>query len=136
MSAAKPFIAKNLVLAIDFDGTITTEPDMGKELRLQPHVKEVLTELKERGARMILWTCRSGAALNEALVFLQRNGMRHLFEEVNDQLHEIQEKYSPDVARKVGADYYIDDKNISTVIDWPLIWLSLLPILESLKGEN
>ncbi len=119
MGLGKALLENELIIAVDFDGTISTEPDMGHELVLQPECKRVLTRLKEDSdAKLILWTCRTGAVLNEALQFLIDNDMSHLFDTVNSQLPEIEEKYHPHVARKVGADFYIDDKNLMTKIDW------------------
>jgi hydroxymethylpyrimidine pyrophosphatase-like HAD family hydrolase len=117
----KCLLEGELVLAIDFDGTISTEPDMGKELVLQSECKRVLTRLCEDGIRLMLWTCRTGPALDEALDFLRANDMEHLFDTVNDQLPEVNEKYAPHVARKVGADFYIDDKNLMFKVDWNAI---------------
>jgi phosphoglycolate phosphatase-like HAD superfamily hydrolase len=120
----------NLLVAVDFDGTISTEPHMGHELVLQPNCKEALNRLRSNGVRFMLWTCRSGPALEEALEFLDQNDMTHLFCTINDQLPEINEKYHPHVARKVGADYYIDDKNLFTKIDWLEIEKQLTKELE------
>ena len=117
----KSLLQGELILAIDFDGTISTEPDMGKELVLQPNCKRVLTRLADDGIRLILWTCRTGPALDEALDFLMANDMEHLFDTVNDQLPEVNERYAPNVARKVGADFYIDDKNLMFKVDWNVI---------------
>lgn len=114
----KCMIPGELVLAVDFDGTITTEPEMDNPLVLQPRCKEVLSRLREDGARLILWTCRSGAALEQAKQFLDEEGMLELFEVINDQLPEIKEKYFPEVARKVGADFYIDDRTLGYTVDW------------------
>lgn len=115
----KSLVNGELVLAIDFDGTVTTEPDISdKPLKLQPNCKRVLTKLHEDGIRLILWTCRSGKALEDALSFLKGNDMMHLFDTVNEQLPEVVEKYYPDVALKVGADFYIDDKNLMFKVNW------------------
>lgn len=107
-----------LIIAVDFDGTITTNPDMGGELILQEHCKEVLMRLYDDGVTLVLWTCRSGIALKQALDFLSQQGLFHIFVSVNEQVPEVYDKYYPEVAKKVGADIYIDDKNLGTVIDW------------------
>lgn len=107
-----------LILAIDFDGTVTTEPDIGCELVLQPDAKRVLERFKEDGVRLVLWTCRTGNHLNEALEFLESNELLSVFDTVNEQLPEVLTKYYPDVAPKVGADVYFDDKNAMTDVDW------------------
>lgn len=118
---AKPFLQGELILAVDFDGTITTNPDMGsiEDMELREDVKEVLGRFHDDGLRLILWTCRAGKALEEAEIFLVSNGMFHYFDTINDQLPEIKEKYEPDVARKIGADFYIDDRNLmGKEINW------------------
>ena len=115
----KSVIEGELIIAVDFDGTITTNPDISDEpLELQPNCKKVLTRLYERGARLILWTCRTGNTLLDAIDFLNKMGMCSLFETINEQIPEVREKYYPDEANKVGADIYIDDKNLGTKIDW------------------
>lgn len=116
----KALIEGDLVLAIDFDGTITTEPDMDrhKKLVLQPHCARVLQRMHEDGMRLILWTCRSGPTLDEAVAFLNENDLLHVFETFNDQLHEVNSKYAPHVGRKIGADVYYDDKSAMTTINW------------------
>jgi histidinol phosphatase-like enzyme len=116
----KSLLQGSLVIAVDFDGTISTDPNMAKfeDLRLQPECKRVLFRLWDSGTRMILWTCRTGAVYDEALNFLLANGILQYFEAFNDQLADIKDKYHPNISRKVGADVYIDDKNIGTVIDW------------------
>jgi len=114
----KAYLPGSLVLAIDFDGTITTNPDMGHYLELQPEVKRVLTRLHGDDVILCLWTCRSGPALQEALDFLTKENMLHLFTTINEQLPEIEAKYAPHTARKLGADFYIDDKNIMFTVDW------------------
>ena len=69
---AKPYIQGDLVLAVDFDGTITGQPDMHTyPMTLQPHADRVLKRLYNDGVRLQLWTCRSGKALDEAIEFLQ-----------------------------------------------------------------
>jgi hydroxymethylpyrimidine pyrophosphatase-like HAD family hydrolase len=114
----KTLLEGELVLAVDFDGTISTEPDMGHELVLQPECKRVLQRLHEDGIRLMLWTCRTGPYLQEALDFLESENLLYVFETINDQLPEVNEKYAPHVARKVGADFYIDDKNLAFEVDW------------------
>lgn len=113
------FIKDELVVAVDFDGTITTQPDMGHTLVLRPFCSEVIKQLHEDGVKMVLWTCRTGSALQEAIDFLDEKGLFNCFEAVNEQLPEIVAKY-PNTARKLGADIYIDDK---TCTDSQVNWL-------------
>lgn len=105
-----------LIVAVDFDGTITTGE---KELKLRPHCKEVLLRLKEKGIKFILWTCRSGDPLQEAINFLQKEGFLDVFSTVNRQLPEVEKYYEPYASPKVGATYYLDNQNMfQKTIDW------------------
>ena len=90
-----------MIIAVDFDGTlqIDREPNtalIGKLKRAQAH-----------GDTVILWTCRDGNSLVEALRFLQRYGFRPNY--VNSNCPEGIKRTGRD-SRKVFADVYIDDK--------------------------
>ena len=111
----------SLVLAIDFDGTITEEAYCAKFPTIRSGCVETLKEFKNAGFKLILWTCRTGDSLESAKFILQHEGILDLFDAINEQLPEIREKYEPIVAKKVWADYYIDDKNLETDIDWSKI---------------
>lgn len=119
----KAILGNELILAIDFDGTITTNESMREEaLELREGAYEVLHRLHEDGVRLVLWTCRGGHNLDNALVFLEEEGLLEVFEKVNSQLDEVEEEYENVIGRKVGADLYIDDKNIFTAeVDWRAI---------------
>ncbi|AYP68632.1 hypothetical protein EalM132_00120 [Exiguobacterium phage vB_EalM-132] len=120
----------NVIIGVDFDGTITTERDMGHTLVLRDNCKECLTWLHNRGVHLVLWTCRTGNALEEALEFLNDHEMSHLFVAINDQIPSVVEMY-PDTARKLGADFYIDDKNIfMSEVDWHDIYDHLVEKLQ------
>jgi hypothetical protein len=126
----KGIIENELIIAVDFDGTITTEPAISEGARvLQPNCKRVLQRLHKDGVKLILWTCRTGIHYDEAREFLMSEDMYNLFDAHNDNIPEVIAKY-PDTARKVGADFYIDDKNmLCTGIDW-------LAIEEFIYGEG
>ncbi len=103
-----------MVIAVDFDGTIVKDkwPYVG---RLRFGAKWCLEWLKKRGHKLILWTCRNDAGapyfgcgtLFEAVFHLNNNGIT--FDCVNENLPERVEMFNND-PRKVGADWYIDDK--------------------------
>lgn len=95
-----------MIVAVDFDGTLVEDnfPEIGKPiLTMMNYIKA----LKEAGAKIILWTCRNGKALTEAVNFCSRFNL--YFDAVNENLPEVKEMYGGDT-RKVFADYYIDDK--------------------------
>lgn len=118
MAKIKSLLENELVIAVDFDGTITNEGSMTtEEPTIRDNCAEVLNRLSEDGVKLILWTCRSGNALTEALDFLDQNGLLELFDTVNEQLPEVIELFE-ETGVKVGADLYIDDKNIMYKVDW------------------
>ena len=96
------------VYAVDFDGTICKSkwPDLG------PANEEVIKYLiarKEQGDKLILWTCRTGKMLEEAVNFCREHGL--YFDAVNENIPEVVALYGGD-SRKVCADVYIDDKSV------------------------
>ena len=98
-----------MILAIDFDGTLCTNmfPKIGNP------VKPVIAWCKERkqaGDKLILWTCRTNQRLSEAVEWCKKNGLE--FDSVNENLEEIIQLYGGDT-RKIQADHYLDDKNLS-----------------------
>jgi hypothetical protein len=97
-----------MIYAIDFDGTlcINEYPNIG-----QPIYKTIIfcKERKAEGHKLILWTCRSGKYLDEAVAWCKEQGL--IFDAVNENLPEMIELFDND-CRKVFADYYIDDKNL------------------------
>ena len=97
-----------MIYSIDFDGTlcINEYPNIG-----QPIYKTIIfcKERKAEGHKLILWTCRSGKYLDEAVAWCKEQGLT--FDAVNENLPEMIELFDND-CRKVFADYYIDDKNL------------------------
>lgn len=98
-----------MVVAVDFDGTLTEDgfyPNCGK-----PIIKniEYVKELKKSGYKVILWTCREKESLQIAVDWCKSFGLD--FDAVNENINpEIKiEKYGYS-CRKVYADIYLDDK--------------------------
>ena len=103
------------ILAIDFDGTIRKckrATDEGYEL--MPYCKETLSHLYEEGYRMILWTCRSKAWLEEPIKFLIEQDILKYFECINENVKEITWWNT----QKIYADAYIDDLNLQGFPGW------------------
>jgi len=95
------------IWAVDFDGTLTVGshyPYIGK-----PNEKliAVLKIAKLSGVKLILWTCREGEALKEALDWCTEQGLE--WDAVNDNVQEVLDSYGIN-SRKVVATYYIDDR--------------------------
>lgn len=97
---------KTEVIAIDFDGTLCKNawPDIGEPYEFTIHW---VKELQKKGHKVILWTCRDGMALVDAIVWCAERGL--FFDAVNDNIEENKKLFGGN-SRKVLADCYIDDK--------------------------
>ena len=95
------------VYAVDFDGTLCENkfPDIGVP---RVFVISYFAKLREEGNRLILWTCREGALLSDAVEWCREQGLE--FDAVNENLPDWRERFGTD-PRKIGANYYCDDKN-------------------------
>ena len=119
-------------IAVDFDGTVVEHdyPAIGKE---KLFAFQTLKELEKRGARLILWTFRTGKELDEAVEYCRKNGIE--FYAVNKNYPE--EIIDETVSRKIDADIYIDDKNIGGFAGWSDVWQKLFPFeLEQMEAEK
>lgn len=100
-----------MIVAVDFDGTIFTNkyPKVGEPI--EP-VINYLKYLRQQGYKLILWTCRTGDSLIEAVKACEKVGLK--FDAVNQN---INERRMVQPSRKVYADLYIDDKckNVETI---------------------
>lgn len=96
------------IYAVDFDKTLNLAekyPDFG-----QPNIEliEILKERRAAGDKIILWTCREGELLNQAVEYCKKHGLE--FDAVNDNLPENIEFFGNN-CRKVWAHHYIDDRS-------------------------
>lgn len=105
----KPLKLQGKVIAVDFDNTIarTKYPEI-----IEPIYEtiDLLRNLKSKGAKIILWTCREGEPLEAAVKWCKENDVP--IDLVNENLKERSEYWGND-SRKIGADLYIDDKSFS-----------------------
>ena len=95
-----------MIIAVDFDGTLK----VGGEPNLK--LIQALRAKQAHGAKIILWTCREGGALSEALLFLAKYGFRPNY--VNQNAPEAIAMLKRD-PRKVYADVYIEDKAVAYI---------------------
>ena len=99
------------IIAVDFDGVICVSefPNIGR-----PHINviDALIKRRKKGDKLILWTCRHDKLLDDAVAFCRNMGLE--FDAVNENLDFMIEKCGD--SRKVGADYYLDDKSVTP--DW------------------
>ena len=103
-----------MIIAVDFDGTISR----GKYPAIdgaQSDAVEVLTQLHEAGHYIIIWTCRCGQPLLDAINWLLENKIP--FDRVNDHNPDNVRKYG-EGGNKVYAHVYIDDKNLGGFPGW------------------
>lgn len=106
-------------VACDFDGTLCEDafPEIG-EAKLD--VIERVKEHKANGGKVILWTCRDGEYLEEAVIWCKKQGIE--FDSVNEDIDEIKNAdFGRDKSVKVFADEYWDDKavNVQKLMDEP-----------------
>ena len=119
-------------IAIDFDGTIVEHdyPSIGRE---KLFAFRTMKELEKKGARLILWTFRTGRELDEAVEYCRKNGIE--FYAVNKNYPE--EVIDDSVGRKIDADIYIDDKNIGGFPGWGEVWQMIFPFeVEQKEAEK
>jgi len=107
-----------MTIAVDFDGTIVTHeyPNIGKPI---PFAIETLKKLQQEGHhQLILWTCREGKELQEAIDYCASKGLE--FYAVNSNFPE--ENAEIVRARKLEAELFIDDRNLGGIPDWGVIY--------------
>ena len=126
-----------MTIAIDFDGTIVEHryPEIGRE---RPFAIETLKMLIKDGHQLILWTCREGKLLEEAVEWCRERGLefyatnKDFPEETKDDAH-----YS----RKLKVELFIDDRNLGGLPDWGIIYKMIsekknFSDIYSLKSSN
>ena len=132
-----------MTIAVDFDGTIVTHeyPKIGKEL---PFATETLKMLIKEHHKLILWTVREGALLDEAVNWCRERGVE--FYAINKDYPEERQEWNNHFSRKLKVDMWIDDRNIGGLPDWGQIyqrihynktWHDIMrEERRSLRGEN
>ncbi len=96
-----------MIIGIDFDGTLCEHkyPEIG-----EPNLNLIASLIKKRweGDKLILWTCRDGERLEEAIEWCKLYQL--FFDAVNEDLPEIKRTFTFK-SNKVYADIYVDDRN-------------------------
>ena len=110
------------IIAVDFDGTIVENryPAMGKP---RIFAFQTLKALQQKGFILILWTCRVGSLLDDAVKLCKDNGV---------EFYSVNSSYPGEVldgstSRKIDADIYIDDRNFGGLPSWGEIYQKLCP---------
>lgn len=96
------------IIAVDFDGTLCENqyPEIGEANETM--ISHIKLE-KFRGSKIILWTCRNGKLLEDAVKWCEERCLE--FDAVNENLPYIIEQFGGDT-RKIFANEYIDDRNV------------------------
>lgn len=94
------------VVAVDFDGTIA-KTEYPRIISPIYETIALLNKLKEKGATIILWTCREGKELKEAVEWCKLNNVPIDLVNENDK---SRIDFWGNNSRKISADLYIDDK--------------------------
>lgn len=96
-------------IAIDFDGTLfkTRWPEI---LEPNRYVIDRALDAQRNGAQLILWTCREGKLLEDALAACEKEGLH--FDAVNDSTESWKRIWGTS-PRKVGATEYWDDRSVN-----------------------
>ena len=93
----------NPIVAVDFDGTLSLDAQYPNIGRFNTPLYEALMKLKGIGWSIVLWTCREGKELREAVEWCANNGLE--FDAINENPSHV-----PFKSRKVVADMYVDDR--------------------------
>ncbi len=104
-------MADKLIIAVDFDGTLVEHkyPQIGEQI---PNAFDTLKMLRKDGHSLILWTCREGKELQDAIDYCLDEGV--FFDGHNE---------TPFFkSRKALANIYIDDRNIGGLPSWTDIY--------------
>lgn len=96
---------KRMIVAVDFGGTLCLDGMPNTPLFAR------LKQMQRSGDIIILWSCRHGKRLNEAVAFCMQNGLKVNF--VNENAPSAIRMLGGD-SRKIYADLYIDDKAVRT----------------------
>lgn len=96
-----------MIIAVDFDGTICEHkyPEIGAA---KLFVINWLLEHKKNGTKLILYTCRDGIYLEQAIEWCKQFNL--FFDAINDDVQEIKDTFTFK-SNKIYADLYLDDRN-------------------------
>ena len=103
-----------MIIAIDFDGTIAQHDGDGIGSVLPGAIHTIRSIQKKHTT--ILWTCRGGIWLDEAVEWLKNYGI--VFNKVNENVHALTNRGEEYWPRKIFAHYYIDDSVLGGFPGW------------------
>lgn len=100
-------MSKPYIIAVDFDGTLCSYlyPAIGVPNK---RLIRYLLKRKQKGAILVLWTCRGGQELVDAREWCEQQGL--IFDSVNANPEAAIAYHNGSDPRKIGYDELIDDK--------------------------
>ena len=107
-----------MIIAVDFDGVLCQHkfPEIGESNHI---IIALLKSIHKDGNKLILWTCRGGKYLKDAVDWCKSYGLE--FDAVNEDVDEIKNsEFGKDKSVKVHADIFLDDRCLN------VSWLGLL----------
>jgi len=123
-----------MYLCVDFDGTMVTHeyPDIGRNIG----AFEWLKKAQEKGAKIILFTMRSGNELGAAVEHCHRNGI--LLYGINRNPTQDSWTSSPKAYGNVyiddaalGCPLHVSSKAIRPFVDWSKVGPMLLSLIDN-----
>src|SRR5665213_833230 len=99
------------IACVDFDGTLCSN---GFPLIGLPNTVLIdkLKEFISTGGKWILWTCRTGYELEQAIEFCNEQGIKP--DAVNEYVPDIKNSaFGRNKSVKAYCDLYVDDKNVA-----------------------
>ena len=100
---------KELWIACDFDGTLTSSDSWPNIAPENPYAIDVLKRFRRDGHKIILNTCRRGKYLEDAVKWMESRGIAPDFVNDNPIARAMYGDENP--GTKVFAHVYIDDRN-------------------------
>ena len=101
-----------MIIAIDYDETITDNTPYPKEGRIRPEAVKYIKLLYNKGYTLVLWTSRKQPYFNQCIERLKKEDLYKYFTF----------RYETTPTGKVPADFYIDDKSIPGKLNWRKIY--------------
>ena len=117
------------VIAIDFDGTLVTVNADG-EYEPIAGAREALEDLRDRGVKVVIHTCRTGLASRNHTLRLELDFIAAKLNEFGIPFDEIY------AGEKLVADFYVDDRSIGFRGDWAQTLIDLDAASNVVKAED
>ncbi len=117
----------DIVVAFDFDGTLTTFDDLYEEAPLDKRALSFVKKIKDLGVTTVLWTCRYGDNLTSCVDRLKQQGIT--FDYINE------DNGKRNSGRKINVDIYIDDKANDGKIRWNKIYKKIKKLVRGQQND-